>query len=170
MRHDIVACAQFFEVHHRHRQPGAQQAGSHRRGALVEHVHERHALAAGGGREHFQVAQRELVHPDEPVGVDAGDAADVLHSGVEGLFEVDHQGAGGTDAQRVAVDRETLERLDGELFLEPFDGGVIDEGPLFDGRQVEPFAEPLADAPFVPALDDDFLGVERGEQGGDVVQ
>ena len=62
---NIVSPRQFLPVHDRHRQVAAQQTRAHRRGAAVDDIDQRDALAAGRGLEHLQVPEGEFVHPHE---------------------------------------------------------------------------------------------------------
>ena len=92
--HHIVTGLQLLDIHYRHRQPLAQQAGAHRGAAAVDHIDQRHPLAPGVALEDLEVAEGELVHPDELLLVDAADRADVAQTRMLGLLQVDQQRAG----------------------------------------------------------------------------
>ena len=86
------------------------------------------------------------------------------------LFQIDHQRAGRAYSQRECVHSESLEGLDIELLLEPFDGGVVNERPFLDSGDVEILPVLCPDTLLVAFLDNDFLGRQRGQHGPDVVQ
>ena len=62
--YNVVTIFKFLEVQQRHCQPASQKARSHGGAAAVHDIHQRRAVAPCGV-ENLQVAQRELVHPDE---------------------------------------------------------------------------------------------------------
>ena len=170
MLDDVVPPVQFVQVHHRHRQPAAQQPGAHRGSASVDYAHQRNPFSADSGCEYLQIPQGELVHPHELVPVDPGQGADVPQARVLRLLQIDHQRPGRTDAQREAVHCESLQRIDAELLLQPLRGRLVDEGPFLDGGHVELLPEPLLDPFLVSPLHYDLLRMQGRKQGADVVQ
>ena len=131
-----ISVFQFLKVHHRHCQPCSQEAGSHRRGALVHDLDKRGSLLSRRGSEYFQITEGETVHPYERALVYAGYRADVLQVGVLGLLQIDEQGTGRSHSERESVNGKTLQGIHPELPLEPLDRTFIDEGPLFEGRDI----------------------------------
>ena len=89
-----ISIFQLLKVHHRHCQPCSQEAGSHRRGALVHDLDKRGSLLSCRGSEYFQITKGETVHPYERALVYAGYRADILQVGVLGLLQIDEQGSG----------------------------------------------------------------------------
>ena len=121
---------QLFDVHNRQCEPVAQQTRAHRTGGLVDDVDEADSVLPGSASENFEITVGELVHPYEPLTVDAGDGADVAQSAVLRLFKVYQQCSGRCHTEREIVDRKTFERIDFQLFLKFLDRVVINESPL----------------------------------------
>ena len=168
MLHYVVAGVELAYVHYRHRKPLAQQTRAHGRAAAVDGVHERDSVPSGRALEDFQIADGELVHPDELLLVDAGDRTDVPESCVLGLFEIGEQGAGRADGEREALHGVALEAPDLKLRAEFLHGGVVDEGPFVEAGDVV-VAESLPDRPGHVFLDHELFRLQGGKQGGDVV-
>ena len=172
--HTVVAGLQFLAVQDGHGQPGAEHAGAHGAGALVQGLHQRHAVGPGSALEHLQVAEGEAVHPHKFGLVNAADGANVfeayvLEAYVLGLFQVHQQRAGTANAQRVRVDGKAFEAVHAQLPLEALHGGIVHKGPFVNGSgEIVPQA--LLEAFFVAALHHQFLGLEGAQEGADVVQ
>ena len=165
--HNVVAVVQCDTVEYGHRQPASQQTGTHRRAAAVQHIHQRHSVAARVTLEYFQVADGEAVHPDELAFFDSGDAADIAEAGVLRLFEVHQKRTGSAEGQRIRVDAEAFEAACAELLFEPFFGGLLHKGPFFDRADVDAGELLRCAAVKVPA-DDKFLGGEGADESFDV--
>ena len=166
--HHVVARLQLLEVHHRHRQPLAEQAGAHRGAAAVDDIDQADPLPARVALEDLQVAEGELVHPHELLLVDAADRADVAQARMLRLLQVDQQRAGRADRERESLDGEALQALHLELLAEPLHGGVLHEGPFVEAGRIE-IAEALLDGAQHLALDHQLLGLQGAEQRADVV-
>ena len=167
--HAVVAGLQFLAVQDGHGQPGAEHAGAHGAGALVQGLHQRHAVGPGSALEHLQVAEGETVHPHKFGLVNAADGANVFEAYVLGLFQVHQQRAGTANAQRVRVDGKAFEAVHAQLPFEALHGGIVHKGPFVNGSgEIVPQA--LLEAFFVAALHYQFLGLEGAQEGPDVVQ
>ena len=85
------------------------------------------------------------------------------------LFEINHQGTGGANPERIRIDGKAFQGIYAELAAEFFDGSIVDKGPLVDtGRIIG--AEAVFDSFLVAPLDDQFPRVERTQQGCDVIE
>ena len=97
---------------------------------MVDDVDEADSVLSGSASENFEIAVGELIHPYEPLTINAGDGADVAQSAVLRLFKVYQQCSGRCYTEREIVDRKALERIDFQLFLKFLDRVVINESPL----------------------------------------
>ena len=166
---DVVAGFQLLEVQNRHGQGTAEHARAHRGRRPVQGLHQGDAPFPGSALEYLQVAEGELVHPHELGFVDTADGADVLESGVLGLFQIDQQGPGRANPQGMALDTESLQGIHPELPFQALHGGIVDEGPLVNGGD-EVIAEALPETLFPTPLHHQFLGGERPQQRADIIQ
>ena len=85
------------------------------------------------------------------------------------LFEVHQKRTGRADCQRIRVDSEAFEAAGAELLFEPFFGGLLHEGPFFDGADVDAGELFRRAAVKVPA-DDEFLRGEGADESFDVFE
>ena len=85
-----------------------------------------------------------------------------------GLFQIDQQRPGGTNAQGIGVDGKTFQGIHLQLAAEPFAGRFIDKGPFVHGGQVPAFAEQGPERLFAAPGHKQFARVEGTQQGRDI--
>ena len=149
-------------------EPSAQGASSHRRDGMVDDVKERTASPAHGFKE-FEAAQRELVHVDETLLLDAADARDVLQVRMLRHLQVLQHHPGSHNAALEVVYAESLETLHLEMAQELLRSRALGEAPVveFEGdvARTEAALELILLAAFVQHL----LGHEVAQQLIDIL-
>ena len=109
MLHHVIAGVQLGYVKDGHREPLTEQAGAHGGTAAVDDIDQRSSLRARSRPEYLEVAERELVHPDELRAVYPGYRADIAQTGMVRLLQIDEQRPGSADAKRTGIYGKTLQ-------------------------------------------------------------
>ena len=121
-------------------------------------------MVAGQRLEHFQVAEREAVHPHVSPFVEAGERADVAQRRVLRHFQIIEDGARGGYAQREIFYAIAFKGGHAQLAADFLPGRFRDERPRIERRDARLRAETLPETVGERLLHEHFLGRQRAQQ------
>ena len=104
-----ISVFQFLQIHNRHRQPGAEHTGSHRRRTLVHHFYQRCPFLSCRRSEYLQIAECESVHPHKSPLVYTRYRTYICQLLVLSLFQIYQQGTCRCDSKRKIIYSESFQ-------------------------------------------------------------
>ena len=104
-----------LERDERPQQPAAQEPAAHGRHAAIDFVQQRTAPSTIESLHHLEIPERGRIDGHAIGAAAIADLADVGEIRFLRVFQVLHQGAGGTDRRRVLLEPEALQRVRTEL-------------------------------------------------------